>query len=939
MLLVWIALGIVLLIAIDVTGDCDTIGSGMILPIENVQGPSDTSVLENKNVTFSCYPKTGTVSWLLNCLEATESAMVVITQNNITLLDVTRDKTGLKVTCRVLSDDSIVYEESAILRVYFEPEVNITQTSPLEVNLGDSITLTCTVNSSPPPHVQWVGPGGSVLLTNETIDAPLSLNLTLSNVSSANSGEYVCIGTSNGVSKNSSITIRVIDDDEGSDFPISMTIFIVLVAGGGLLFLLILILCIAISLFCCLRKRREKPLSPLVEQHKSSFSNSTRGGSIRISLRKSKPFDPIDEFRKNTRTQEMESHPPIPRDSFLNHLGIMRMNDNQLFMEEFGSIQMVPDYPRECCQLPHNIEKNRYDNILPYDHSRVKLPNIRWQEGSDYINASYLDGFMKPKAYIATQGPIPSTIGDFWRLVWEENSRTIVMVTNVKEKSQVKCETYWPIEMNLPSSYGGIEVTLVETVKLADFTIRSFSILKGGSQKDARDVKQFHFTSWPDKGVPDFPTALLAMVRAVRAHHHQQTNTGPMVVHCSAGVGRTGTFVVINSMLSRVLSGDEYIDIYGYVTLLRNMRNYMVQTEDQYFFIHEAIAEAIACGVTDVTADKFPSYLDKLELIQEDGESSLLELEFKRLLTDRTEPHRFASATRNVNKGKNRFVNIMPYEYNRVKLSFIRATEGSDYINASYVDSYRQQRAFIATQGPLRNTVADFWRMVWEHQSPVIVMLTLVEERQQECSATLWSDGGKKRYGDMSVEVLRSRDDEDYDYKEFTLTHAQVPETSHIVKFFQFFGWPERGVPESALPLLDFIQEIRRLYITLQTDKPIIVMCSSGVGRTGVFITLDIILERLAVEGLIDVFQTIKMLRIQRSAMVQTLEQYHFCYVSVLDYLLHHGYLNQRNARSASIERRSSVKAVHSKPSLHEKQGSDRNPVDSSNNIQTTTTF
>ena len=134
-----------------------------------------------------------------------------------------------------------------------------------------------------------------------------------------------------------------------------------------------------------------RPLSPLVEQHKSSFSNSTRGGSIRLSLRKSKPFDPIDEFRKNTRTQEMDSHPPIPRDSFLNHLGIMRMNDNQLFMEEFGSIQMVPDYPRECCQLPHNIEKNRYDNILPYDHTRVKLPNIRWQEGSDYINASYLD--------------------------------------------------------------------------------------------------------------------------------------------------------------------------------------------------------------------------------------------------------------------------------------------------------------------------------------------------------------------------------------------------------------------------------------------------------------------------------------------------------------------------------------------------------------------
>ena len=106
--------------AIDAAGDCDVIGSGMMLPFESVQGPTDTSVLENKNVTFSCNPNSGTVSWLLNCIEATENAMVVITQNDITLLDVTRDKTGLKVTCRVLSDGDIVYEGSAVLRVYCE---------------------------------------------------------------------------------------------------------------------------------------------------------------------------------------------------------------------------------------------------------------------------------------------------------------------------------------------------------------------------------------------------------------------------------------------------------------------------------------------------------------------------------------------------------------------------------------------------------------------------------------------------------------------------------------------------------------------------------------------------------------------------------------------------------------------------------------------------
>jgi protein tyrosine phosphatase len=413
-------------------------------------------------------------------------------------------------------------------------------------------------------------------------------------------------------------------------------------------------------------------------------------------------------------------------------------------------------------------------------------------------------------------------------------------------------------------------------------------------------------------------------------------DTGPMVVHCSAGVGRTGTFVIIDSMVQRILNGGVDIDIYAHLCLLRNQRNHMVQTEDQYFFIHEAINEAIACGVTDVTPEVFPTYLDRLELIQEDGESSLLELEFKKLATDRTEPHLFASATRNVNKGKNRFVNIMPYEYNRVKLSFLRATEGSDYINASYIDSYRQQHAFIATQGPLKHTSSDFWRMIWEKKSPIIVMLTRLEERQQECSAYYWSDTEVK-HGDITVKMSTRRAIGDYCiYRDFTLTDNQSNRT-HLVRHYQYLGWPERGVPTSALPLLQIIQEVQEIYATLRTTDPITVMCSSGVGRTGVFITLHIILERYEVEGYIDLFQTVKMLRIQRSAMVQTHEQYHFCYEAVLDYLLNTGQLP--HIRSLSITRRSShINLTNpSSPTLHSPVEIMSSPVGSQHALNGTT--
>ena len=134
-----------------------------------------------------------------------------------------------------------------------------------------------------------------------------------------------------------------------------------------------------------------RPTSPLIDQKQPEKGRP----SIRMSLRRyntsKSVLDPIEEFRKNTKTPEMESHPPIPTRAFLEHLSIMRTNENQLLVQEFSTIPMSPDYPRELAETSYNIEKNRYDNILPYDHTRVKLSVVKWQEGSDYINGSHLD--------------------------------------------------------------------------------------------------------------------------------------------------------------------------------------------------------------------------------------------------------------------------------------------------------------------------------------------------------------------------------------------------------------------------------------------------------------------------------------------------------------------------------------------------------------------
>lgn len=180
-------------------------------------------------------------------------------------------------------------------------------------------------------------------------------------------------------------------------------------------------------------------------------------------------------------------------------------------------------------------------------------------------------------------------------------------------------------------------------------------------------------------------------------------------------------------MLER-MKHEKYIDIYGHVTCLRAQRNYMVQTEDQYIFIHDALLEAVICGLTEVPARNLHSHIQKL-MQPEIGENITgMELEFKKLGNIKIDSSRFVTANLPCNKHKNRLVHILPYESTRVCLTPLRNVEGSDYINASFVDGYRYRKAYIATQGPLPDTVDDFWRMLWEHNSTIVVMLTKPKE-------------------------------------------------------------------------------------------------------------------------------------------------------------------------------------------------------------------
>ncbi|XP_052445756.1 receptor-type tyrosine-protein phosphatase S isoform X13 [Carassius gibelio] len=590
------------------------------------------------------------------------------------------------------------------------------------------------------------------------------------------------------------------------------------------------------------------------------------------------PTDPVEMRRINFQTPGMMNHPPIPISELAEHTELLKANDNLKLSQEYESIDPGQQFTWEHSNLEVNKPKNRYANVIAYDHSRVILAPIEGITGSDYINANYIDGYRKQNAYIATQGPLPETFGDFWRMVWEQRAATVVMMTRLEEKSRIKCDQYWPSRGT--ETYGMIQVTLLDTIELATFCVRTFSLHKNGSS-EKREVRQFQFTAWPDHGVPEYPTPFLAFLRRVKTCN--PPDAGPIIAHCSAGVGRTGCFIVIDAMLERI-KHEKTVDIYGHVTLMRSQRNYMVQTEDQYSFIHDALLEAVACGNTEVAARSLFSYIQKLAQVETGEHVSGMELEFKRLANSKAHTSRFISANLPCNKFKNRLVNIMPYETTRVCLQPIRGLEGSDYINSSFIDGYRQQRAYIATQGPLAETTEDFWRMLWENNSTIVVMLTKLREMGREKCHQYWPAERSARYQYFVVDPMAEYNMPQYILREFKVTDARDGQ-SRTVRQFQFTDWPEQGVPKSGEGFIDFIGQVHKTKEQFGQDGPISVHCSAGVGRTGVFITLSIVLERMRYEGVVDIFQTVKMLRTQRPAMVQTEDEYQFCYQAALEYL------------------------------------------------------
>ncbi|XP_034663249.1 tyrosine-protein phosphatase 99A isoform X6 [Drosophila subobscura] len=578
----------------------------------------------------------------------------------------------------------------------------------------------------------------------------------------------------------------------------------------------------------------------------------------------------------------------VPVNEFSKHVASLHADGDIGFSREYEAIQnecISEDLPCEHSQHPENKRKNRYLNITAYDHSRVHLhPTPGQKKNLDYINANFIDGYQKAHAFIGTQGPLPDTFDCFWRMIWEQRVAIIVMITNLVERGRRKCDMYWPKDG--VETYGVIQVKLIEEEVMSTYTVRTLQIkhLKLKKKKQCNTEKlvyQYHYTNWPDHGTPDHPLPVLNFVKKSSAANPAEA--GPIVVHCSAGVGRTGTYIVLDAMLKQIQQ-KSIVNVFGFLRHIRAQRNFLVQTEEQYIFLHDALVEAIASGETNLASDQ----VEELRNC-----TPYLEQQYKNIIQFQPKDIHIASAMKQVNSIKNRGA-IFPIEGSRVHLTPKPGEDGSDYINASWLHGFRRLRDFIVTQHPMAHTIKDFWQMVWDHNAQTVVLLSSLDDIN---FSQFWPDEATPIESDhYRVKYLNKTNKSDYVTRDFVIQSIQ-DDYELTVKMLHCPSWPEMSNPNS---IYDFIVDVHERCNDYR-NGPIVIVDRYGGAQACTFCAISSLAIEMEYCSTANVYQYAKLYHNKRPGVWTSSEDIRVIY-NILSFLPGNLNLLKRTALRTEFE-------------------------------------
>ncbi|XP_062620192.1 receptor-type tyrosine-protein phosphatase T-like [Saccostrea cucullata] len=531
----------------------------------------------------------------------------------------------------------------------------------------------------------------------------------------------------------------------------------------------------------------------------------------------------------------------------------------------YGELHKCDDGKRE-----ENMAKNRYKTTFPYDHSRVKLTT---NFGSDYINANYIEGAEWEREYIAAQGPKQNILGDFWAMIWQENVFSIVMVTNLKEGTKVKCNQYWP-EANKNANYGAVSVKLIEEKQYAFYIVRRMTATHNDS-KESRTVTQYHYTAWPDHGTPD-PLCLIVFLDHVTRTGTNQKNS-PTIVHCSAGIGRTGTYIALDA-LKRIGEKRKKVNVAEYVKKMRENRMNMVQTYEQYMTVFLALNEIFKAPVNSSTIEDFTKKAGTMT-IDEPANHSTLRKEFQLLMKIRPSytDDDFKIAKEHCRDACT--TEVLPLDKYMIYLS-TPVTNRESFINAIYVPSFTNNWEFIVTKYPSEGDAVDFLRLLCEQESSTVIFMDPLREIESSKAWLPRQTSSSNSVPPFNIQFQsKTETDVSSSIVHIRQKNSKKPQTVTIIE-------PRSSIKTSGTPLdTSQLRSLVSVALSVETENPVIVVSSDGAALSGTFCAVHNAIQQINMDAIVDVFTTVRQLQVRKPEFCSSLEEYGLVIKSVNDHI------------------------------------------------------